>query len=193
MLSLISNISCFPVFLLCPITNKFFKAVGMHLMGRMWGAGEICPGCKAVTGPDFWWFSRPYGLPCRDKRPPFKLRSFAASGIFVQGGFAVFMIWGQVLAGVVWGGVETHSFLNCCSQPVDVLFLLLYRAWAWKCLLTEIKDDLETLRQAHHFSEYDSAIIVIKALRKLWQLYFSLTPTSHWTAILVLQQYKKCH
>lgn len=158
---MLSLISCFPVFLASQyfccvlLPTNFSKQWGCILWVRMWGAGEICPGCKAVTGPDFWWFSRPYGLPCRDKRPPFRLRSFAASGIFVQGGFAVFMIWGQVLAGVVWGGVETHSFLNCCSQPVGILFLLLYRAWAWKCLLTEIKDDLETLRQAHHFSEYD--------------------------------------
>lgn len=29
----------------------------MHLIGRMWGAGDICPGCKAVTGCDFGWFS----------------------------------------------------------------------------------------------------------------------------------------
>lgn len=42
----------------------------MHLIGRMWGVGENCPSCKTVTGTDFRWFSRPYGLPWRDERPP---------------------------------------------------------------------------------------------------------------------------
>lgn len=38
---------------------------------------------------------------------------------------------------------------------MSFLFLPFYRAWAWKCLLTEIEGDLEALWQAHHFSEYD--------------------------------------
>lgn len=70
MLSLISNTACFPAFLLCPVYQQILQSSGMHLTGRMWRAGEICPGCKAVTGPRFWWFSRPYCVPCRDDKDP---------------------------------------------------------------------------------------------------------------------------
>lgn len=88
-------------------------------------------------------------------KTPFAARSFVASGVLVQGGFAAFMIGGQALAGAVGGGVETCSFPDCCCQAVGLLsFLSFYRAWIWKWLLTEIKDDLETLWQPHHCLDY---------------------------------------
>lgn len=86
---------------------------------------------------------------------PFAARSFSASGVLVQGDFAAFMTWWQVLAGAVGGGVETCSFPDCSCQAVGFLsFLPFYRAWTWKRLLTEIKGDLETLWQPHHCLEY---------------------------------------
>lgn len=54
---------------------------------------------------------------------------FAASGVLVQGGFVALMIWWQVLAGAVGGGVETRSFPDYCCQAVGFLsFLPFYSA-----------------------------------------------------------------
>ena len=80
----------------------------------------------------------------------FAARSCKASGVLVQGGFAAFMIWGQILAGAVGGGIETHSFPGCGFSLLSSLL----QSLTWKWLLTEIKGGLETLWQPHHCLEY---------------------------------------
>lgn len=147
MLSLISNIACVPVSAV-PCYHQFLPSSRMYLTGRRWRLAQRLQSCYGT------WFpgdlvDHTACLAGVTETP------FAASGVLVQGGFAAFMIWGQVLAGAVRGGVETCSFPDYCCQAVDFLsFLLFCRACTWKWLLTEIKGDLETLWHPHHFLEY---------------------------------------